>query len=109
MKQTTHRRALEILARARVHAPAVVPGLGGGGVYIFSAMRVLGHGADIDAALTNARETGNLADLPPPPAFRSSGPDVELRGVVVATASSANMAERIANALNLYQPNERGR
>ena len=61
MKRTTHRRALELLARARVHAPAVVPGLGGGGVYIFSAMRVLGHGADIDGALANARETGNLS------------------------------------------------
>jgi hypothetical protein len=109
MKSTTHRRALELLARARVHAAAVVPGVGGGGVYIFSAMRVLGHGADIDGALANARETGNLPDFPPFPAFRSAGVDVEMRGTVIASAISANLAERIANALNLYHPNERGR
>lgn len=109
MKSTTHRRALEILARARVHAPAVVPGLGGGGVYIFSAMRVLGHGADIDGALANARESGNILDLPPAPAYRAQSNSVEMRGEIVAHCKTSNLAERIANALNLYQPNERGR
>lgn len=104
----THRRALELLAQAQVFFPAVVPRMGGGGFLVFSAMRVIGHGETIDAALMDARAKGNIPDLPPHPVYRGNGKDVELRGEVVAVAKSRTYADRIANALNVYNPNERG-
>jgi hypothetical protein len=103
-----HRRAMVLLYEAQVFFPAVVPDLARGGFYVFSAMRVLGHGETIAAALANAKAQGLLPDLPPRPMFRGHGRDVERRGEVVASCVSRTMADRIANALNVYNPNERG-
>jgi len=103
-----NRRALQLLTEAQVYAPSVVPGLGRGGFYVFSAARVLGHGETIDEALADARAQGNIPDLPPRPTFHADGMTVTRRGEVMATCSSRTMAARIANALNQYNPNERG-
>lgn len=103
-----NKRALHILNQAQVYLPAVVPGLGRGGFYLFSAMRVLGQGETIDDALVAAIAAGNLADIPPRPIFIANGREVSRLGSLVATAASRTMAARIANALNLYNPNERG-
>jgi hypothetical protein len=99
---------MELLVQAQVFFPAIVPYLGGGGFHIFSAMRVIGSGSTIDAALADARARENIPSLPPRPPFRAHGVEVEMRGEVVATAKSRTFADRIANALNLYNPNERG-
>jgi len=102
------RRALQLLTEAQVYAPAVVPGLGSGGFYIFSAAKVLGRGETIDEALGDARARGNLPELPPRPVFLADRLTVTRRGEVVASCNSRTMAARIANALNQYNPNERG-
>lgn len=104
----THRRAMELLAQAQVFFPAVVPRWGGGGFLIFSALQLLGEGETIDAALADARARGSIPTLPPHPVFRGNGKDVTLRGESVAVAKSRSFADRIANALNVYNPNERG-
>jgi hypothetical protein len=82
--------------------------MGGGGFLIFSASRIIGAGETIDDALADARQRGNIPDVPPRPVFRGHGKEVELRGEVVAVAKSRTYADRIANALNVYNPNERG-
>ena len=102
------RRALQLLTEAQVYAPAVVPGLGQGGYFVFSAAKVLGRGETIDAALADAKARGYLPELPPRPAFLADGVIVTRRGEVVATCNSRTMAARVANALNQYNPNERG-
>lgn len=107
-KPLDHRRALQLLTASQVFSPAVVPGLGGGGFYVFSGMKVLGHGATIDAALDAARVAGYLPDVPPAPPFRAKGKEVTRRGEVLITCHSSTLAARVANALNLYNPNERG-
>lgn len=105
----THRRAIELLHQAQVFCPAVVPDLAAGhGYIVFSAMRILGRGETFEAALDDAREHGNIPDLPPFPAFRGEGCEVQRRGEVIAFAISRTMAFRIANALNEYRPNEKG-
>jgi len=104
----THRRAIELLIHAQVFCPAVVPNLGGGGYIVYSAMKVLGQGETIEAAFGDAKAKGNLPQLPAFPSFRGDGRNVLRRGEVIATASSRTMADRIANALNQYNPNERG-
>lgn len=105
----THRRAIQLLQQAQVFCPALVPDLAAGhGFIVFSAMRILGRGETFEAALDDARKHDNLPDLPPFPAFRGEGCEVQRRGEVIATAVSRTMAARIANALNEYRPNERG-
>jgi hypothetical protein len=109
-KPLDHRRALQLLAEAQVFAPAVVPGLGVGGFFVFSAAKELGRGETIDDAMIDARERGNIPDLPPRPAFRI-GFDVRTitrNGEIVATCTSRSLAMRIVNALNQYNPNSRG-
>ena len=103
------RRARQLLTEARIYAPAVVPGLGLGGFYIFSSAKVLGRGATIEEALEDAKAKGYVPDLPPRPMYVASRKDrtVSRREEVVATCNSGTMAERIANALNEYNPNER--
>ena len=103
----THRRAIELLKHAQIFCPAVVPSIPGGGFLVMSAMKVLGQGETIDAAFANARARGLLPDVPPFPPFRGDGKNVVRFGEVVAVASSRTMADRIANALNQYHPNER--
>ena len=107
-KPLDHRRALDLLFEAQVYAPAIVPGRGLGGYYVFSGARELGHGETLAAALEDARANGNMPDLPARPMFRSVGKDVIRRGEVVAKCSSYTVAARIAHALNQYTPNERG-
>ena len=45
---------------------------------------------------------------PPPPRFANIGTGVMQGSEFIATASSHNMAKRIANALNWYKPGKRG-
>jgi hypothetical protein len=105
-----HRRAMEILAERRVFQPSVVPGLGDSSGYIvFSAMKVLGRGATIDDAVKDALASGLLDPAPPPaPRFRAESNEVRQRDEIVAVCKSRTFASRVANALNVYQPNERG-
>ena len=107
-KPMDHRRALQILTAGQVFCPAVVPGLGGGGYYVFSGMKVLGHGVTIEAAVADARANGHIENIPPPPPFRAKGREVTRRGEVLFVCPTSTMASRVANALNLYNPNERG-
>jgi hypothetical protein len=104
-----HRQAMEVLAQRRVFMPSVVPALGdSGGYLVFSAMKVLGRGDTIDAALLAALNSGFVEDAPPPaPRFLAEKNEVRQRGEVVAVCKSNTFAARVANALNLYQPNER--
>lgn len=102
------RRALQLLIQAQVYAPAVVPGLGRGGFYVFSSAKMLGHGETIEDALADAKAKGHIPDLAPRPMFLTDGKNILRRGEVVATANSRTLAARIANALNVYNPNERG-
>ncbi len=89
--------------------PSVVPGLGDtSGYVVFSAMKVLGRGATIDAAVKAALDSELVEPAPPPaPRFRADRNEVSQRGEVVATCKSNTFASRVANALNVYQPNER--
>jgi hypothetical protein len=103
-----NRQALRILTEAGVYLPSVVPGRGVGGFYIFSSMLELGHGETIEAALADARRRGEIPSFPPSPPFRADKREVSRAGEVIAVASSSTMAQRIANALNLYKPNLRG-
>ena len=103
-----HRRALNLLFEAQVYAPAIVPDLTNGGFVVFSLGRYLGGGKTLEDALADARVRGNIPDLAPRPMFWAEGKTVTRRGEVVASCSSRTMAARIANALNQYNPNERG-
>ena len=103
-----HRRAVELLMQSQVFCPAVVPDLANGGYIVFSAMRIIGRGQTIDAAVKDARGRGNVPDTPARPLFRGDKFNVTLRDEVVAVAKSRTYADRIANALNQYNPNERG-
>jgi hypothetical protein len=71
-------------------------------------MLEIGHGETIDAALEDARRRGEIPDIPPSPPFRAERREVVRKGETVAIAGSSTMAQRIANALNLYKPNARG-
>jgi hypothetical protein len=103
-----HRRALQILTSAQVFCPAVVPDLAHGGYIVFSAMRILGRGPTIEAALDAARSAGEVPNVPALPPFRAQGREVIRRGEVLITCASSTLASRVANALNVYNPNERG-
>jgi hypothetical protein len=101
-----HRRAIELLTEAQVFCPAVVPDLVHGGFIVFSAMRVLGRGLTLEDAMKAA--WANIPPSPGRPRFTGEKFNVVLRGEVVCVAKSRTYADRIANALNLYNPNERG-
>lgn len=101
-----HRRAIELLMQAEVFCPAVVPDLARGGFIVFSAMRILGRGETIDAAMKDARD--RIPSSSGRPRFHGDKFNVMLRDEVVCIAKSRTYADRIANALNLYNPNERG-
>jgi len=107
-KPLDHRRALDMLFESQVFAPAIVPGRGLGGYFVFSAAKELGRGETIDDAMMDARERGNIPDLPARPMFRCEGRNVTRRGEVVAQCASLTLASRITNALNQYNPNARG-
>jgi hypothetical protein len=107
-KPLDHRRALQLLSSAQVFCPAIVPGLGGGGYYVFSAMKVLGHGETIDAALADAQASGKMPEIVLRRPFRAEGKTVMRADEVLITCVNSTLASRVANALNLYNPNERG-
>src|SRR5437660_11334736 len=97
-------KALRILHSSQVYLPSVVPGLGGGGYYIFSSMRVLAHASTIEEAMVKG---GFLPPkFPVAPAFVAHDLDVVRAGAGLATAEFKTVARRIANALNAYAPNE---
>jgi hypothetical protein len=104
----TNFHAMQLLNRARVYMPSVVPGLGRGGFYVFSAGKVLGHGATIEDAMRAAGYWPLPSDLAAAPIYSAEGYDVQLGSQQVAIAKSRTLAKRIANALNEYSPNERG-
>ncbi len=101
-----HRRAIELLTEAEVFCPAVVPDLVRGGFIVFSAMRILGRGQTIEDAVKDARK--QIPPTPGRPRFHGDKFNVMLRDEVVCIAKSRTYADRIANALNVYNPNERG-
>lgn len=103
-----NRRAIHLLTQSGVFLPAVVPDLGSGGFYVFSSLKVLGYGKTIDAAMWAAKEYWQ--NNPQRPTFKALEFQVVANNGerIVATASSKTYAQRIANALNLYNPNERG-
>jgi hypothetical protein len=107
-KPLDHRRALQLLSSAQVFCPAIVPGLGSGGYYVFSAMKVLGHGGTIDAALADAQASGKMPEIVLRRPFRAQGKTVIRADEVLITCANSTLASRVANALNLYNPNERG-
>jgi hypothetical protein len=104
----TNFHAMQLLHQAQVYMPSVVPGLGRGGFYVFSAAKVLGHGDTIQEAM----EAAGYWPLPDGfdlrPIYSAEGYDIQLGSQQVAIAKSKTLAKRIANALNEYSPNERG-
>ena len=98
-------RAVQILRDAGTWLPAVIPFAGG--YRIYSGYEVIGSGATVDAAMDSARRV--LPAVPPVPIFYSEGLEVKRVEGWVATARSKAVAERIANALNQYMPDRRGR
>jgi hypothetical protein len=106
-----NKRALQILTDAGVYLPSVVPGRGEGGFFVFSSLKELGRGDSVDAAIEDARRRGNIPPDADRPEYVAKANDifrVRRPSSLVATATSRTMADRIANALNLYNPNERG-
>lgn len=103
-----HRRAIEILHNALVFCPAVVPDTAQGGFLVYSAMKVLGHGKTIEDAVNDARRRGNIPDVANRLPFRADGKTVLIADDPIATVKSRTLADRIVNALNVYNPNERG-
>jgi hypothetical protein len=104
----TNFHAMRLLHQAQVYMPSVVPGLGRGGFYVFSAGKVLGHGDTVQAAMEAAGYWPFPADIPPRAIYSAEDFDVLLGAHRVAVAQSRTLAKRIANALNAYSPNERG-
>lgn len=112
----THKRAIELLIQSQVFCPAVVPNMAEmGGYLVFSATKVLGHGSTIALAMEDAQRRGHLPARKWFPQFRGDGKnvirfytDLQTTESIIAVASSRTYADRIANALNQYLPNERG-
>ena len=102
----THRRAIELLTNARIPFPAVVPcGTGQEQYHVYGGVHLLGKGLTIADAMENAKYYwGNAVRLPP---FIAEDYTVVRSGEVEATAKSKTMAMRIANALNVYNTDER--
>jgi hypothetical protein len=55
-----------------------------------------------------AAAVASMPPLAPRPWFMADGYEVSRGGSVVASTTSKAMAARIASALNIYNPNERG-
>lgn len=103
-----YRIALQKLVDAQIYAPSVVPGRALGGWLVFSATRELARHETMEGAVSAALAA--VPKLAPRPWFLAEQYCVMRRGspVIIATTSSKVMAQRIANALNAYNPNERG-
>lgn len=104
---------MELLNAAGVHFPAVVS-IGPGTLsrkyfFVFSGLRFLGSGTTISEAMADAWKHENLAANPPRLNYGYDANRIIFADEIVATAKSNTLARRIANALNLYNPNERGR
>lgn len=101
-----YRIALQKLVDAQIYAPSVVPGRAVGGWLVFSATREIARHETMEGAVAAA--VASVPPLSPRPWFMAEGYSVTRGGSVVATTSSKAMTQRIANALNQYNPNERG-
>lgn len=103
------RRARELLHAAGLPFPAVVPSphnILKDGWNVYSGTKLLGQGYTIDEAMDDARRYWDIGEYTPTQ-FRAEGFAICRSGVVEATAKSLTMARRIANALNVYNPDER--
>lgn len=101
-----YRIALQKLVDAQIYAPAVVPGRASAGWLVFSATREIARHETMEGAVRAA--LASMPALPPRPWFLAEQYSVTRMGSVIATCTSKAMAQRIANALNNYNPNERG-
>lgn len=101
-----YRVALQKLIDAQIYAPSVVPGRADGGWLVFSATREVARHETMEGAVAAA--LASVPKLAPRPWFTADGYEVSRGGSVVASTTSKAMAARIANALNVYSPNERG-
>jgi len=104
------RHAMDILRAAKIHEPAIVPALDvdEGEWIVYSGSEPLGRGGTIHDAIVDARL------WPPPPGgnhpqFAAHDLKVKRGLETIAMTSSKTMAYRIANALNQYAPNAKGR
>jgi outer membrane receptor protein involved in Fe transport len=104
-----NKAALKYLTEKGVYLPAVVPGRGVGGFFIFSSLLEIGRGETIDAAIADARRRDEIPNYPAQPPYYAERLEVMRSGASVAVAKSGTMAQRIANALNLYNPDARGK
>jgi hypothetical protein len=103
----TDNHALDVMRAADIFRPSVVPGRGVGGFFVFSGMKELGRGPSIHAAMVNAGlwpSAGDRRDV-----FVAADFTVKLGAENVAIAKTKTIAKRIANALNAYSPDGRGR
>lgn len=104
----THRRAVELLTSAGLPFPAVVPAGEEQGLWrVYSVDNLLGEGLTIGDAMEAAKDYWLDAVRPPP--FIAEEKNIVRAGAVEATAKSKTMAMRIANALNLYNPDARSK
>lgn len=101
-----HRWAIQLLTQARLPFPAVVYDSRRDEFAVYSETEEIGRGASIADAMEDAREHWERQVRLPP--YKAEGLTVTRSGEVEATAKSRSMANRIANALNLYIPNKHG-
>jgi hypothetical protein len=103
MRTMDYRFAMDILRDAEVHGAAIVRF--GDGFHIFSRTELLASGQTI----SDAMRAGGY--IPPPPRrlplFMAKGCNVIRGDERICQCRSANMAKRVANALNDYAPGDR--
>lgn len=99
----TPEKALEILRERGVKEPSITADreMQPPRFDVRSAGVLLAHGHSIRDAMRRGGFTR-------PPGFTGQGTSVMCGEEQIATARSSTMARRIANALNLYSPGERG-
>jgi hypothetical protein len=97
-----YREAMQILRAHKLHAPAIVRIPGEFGYHIYSQMKRVSRGLTIEAAMSE----GGFLPAPPynPALFIADGLNVHWRSRPVCTAQSKTLAQRIATALNEYNP-----
>lgn len=106
MEYMEYAEGMKVLRELRVFAPAIV--IYEGRYHVFSRTAWQSSGVTVDAAL----RAGGFV-LPPGWRFRpvavAVGCNIVRDNVTVASARSATVAKRIANALNEYVSGDRGK